>query len=63
MSIVLKLENLNYQAICKEIDKYLKIKKPDPNKTYLVIGLSDIVDSGDDHILKIEYKEDAIIQE
>ena len=56
MSIVLRLENLDCRKICQEIERYIKIKKPDPNKTYLVIGLSDIVESSDNHILKLEYK-------
>lgn len=53
MSIILKLDNLNCNSICKEIDRFIKIKKPDPNKHYLVIGLSEIVDS--DNTIKIEY--------
>lgn len=60
MSIAIKLENLNCENICKSIDKLLIREKPDPNKYYLVIGLSEIVDGGDDHIPKLEHK---IIQE
>lgn len=61
MSIVLRLEDLNCERICKAVDKLLKKEKPDPNRYYLVIGLSEKIDSGDDHIPKIEYK--GIIQE
>lgn len=56
MSIVLRLDNINYERICKSIDKLFKKEKPDPNKYYLVIGLKEIVDVGDNHIPKIEYK-------
>jgi hypothetical protein len=53
MSIILRLENLDCRKICQEIERYIKIKKPDPSKTYLKIGLSDIVDIGDNHIPKL----------
>lgn len=56
MSIILRLENLDCKKICKEIDRLIQIKKPDPSKTYLKIGLSDIVDGGDNHIPKLEFK-------
>lgn len=55
MGIVLRLENLDCQTICNEINKLFKREKPDPSKKYLVIGLQEIVDS-DIHIPKLEYK-------
>jgi hypothetical protein len=61
MSIVLRLEDVSCERICKAVDILFKKEKPDPNKYYLVIGLSEKIDGGDDHIPKIELKE--IIQE
>jgi len=61
MSIVLRLEDVSCERICKAVDRLFKKEKPDPNRYYLVIGLSEKVDSGDNHIPKIEYKD--IIQE
>lgn len=61
MSIVLRLEDISCERICKTIDKLFKKEKPDPNRYYLVIRLSEKIDGGDDHIPKLEYQE--IIQE
>lgn len=61
MSIVLRLEEISCERICKAVDKLLKKEKPEPNKYYLVIGLSEKIDGKDDHIKKLEHKE--IIQE
>lgn len=63
MSIILRLENLDCGKICQEIDRYIKIKKPDPSKTYLKIGLSDIVDIGDNHIPKLVTHQKLRLQE
>lgn len=62
MGIVLRLDNLDCKDICTQIDRYIKIKKPDPNKTYLVIGLSDFIDS-DNHIPKLETSQQHQLQE
>jgi hypothetical protein len=59
MSIVLRIENLDCKSICNKIQKFLQKNKPDPAKYYLTISLSEIVDGGDNHIPKIEHKEDS----
>jgi hypothetical protein len=58
--IVLKLDNLNCQDICNKIQRFLNHAKPDISKQILVIRLQNIIDSGDNHIPKLEHK---IIQE
>jgi hypothetical protein len=63
MSIILRMENLDCRKICQEIERYIKIKKPDPSKTYLKIGLSDIVDGGDNHIPKLVMHQQPQLQE
>lgn len=58
--IVLSLKNLNCQDICSKIQKYLDHKKPDPDNTFLVIKLQEVINTTNELIPKLEYK---IIQE
>lgn len=58
-NIVLNIRNLDCNNICNKIHKLLQENKPDRDKYYLRITLSEIIDVGDNHIPKIEYKEDS----
>lgn len=58
MKVILRLEQLDCNNICKEINKLLKREKPDPEKKYLVIGLHEIVDTNS-HIPKLTYQSET----